>query len=119
MDDTAELAPLTMFEYDHKPGHFCLMLTDSSMVGAVEEPFQAAGFESNGYAWAGVARAAIQAHAPRLDGRMGFDPEAGMFVAYGTDPQALRELGLLLRRALDEPPFLAALISTGDPEWFD
>jgi hypothetical protein len=117
MDDTG-LAPLKLFEYDHKPGHFSLLLTDSWMIASTEI-FEAAGFEGGGYSWAGVARAAIQAHAPQLDGRMGFDPEAGMFVAYGTDPDALRELGQLLRRALNEPEFLSALIASGDPEWFD
>ncbi|MBB5868937.1 hypothetical protein F4553_002316 [Allocatelliglobosispora scoriae] len=118
MTDTTGLDPLKLFEYDHKPGHFSLLLTDSSMIASTEA-FEAAGFEGGGYSWAGVAKTAIEVHAPHLDGRMGFDPEAGMFVAYGTDPEALRELGLLLRRALGEPEFLAELIAAGDPAAFD
>ncbi|WP_326595494.1 immunity 51 family protein [Streptomyces sp. NBC_01803] len=116
-DDTG-LAPLVFFEYDHRPGTFCLLLSDAAMV-AVEDVFERCGQYGNGYGWAGVARSAVRARAPELAGRFGYDPEAGMFVAYGEDADALRRLGMLLREALHDRAVLRELIESGDPEWFD
>ncbi|MFB7722916.1 MULTISPECIES: Imm51 family immunity protein [unclassified Nocardia] len=118
MTDRETFAPLVFFEYDHNPGNYCLMLSDSHMV-ELEEVFAESGYECGGYAWAGVARSAVATRAPELDGKFGLDPEAGTFVAYGEDAEALRRLGLLLREAFQERAVLAELIASGDPEWFD
>ncbi|MER6914847.1 immunity 51 family protein [Streptomyces sp. NPDC000594] len=116
--DREDLAPLHLFEYDHQPGSYCLMLTDDAMV-ATQEIFTALGYDGCGYGWAGVARSVLHHRAPELAGRMGFDPEAGMFVAYGDDPEALRLLGVHLRRALTDREALRELIESGEPDWFD
>ncbi|MBL1073616.1 immunity 51 family protein [Nocardia sp. 2] len=118
MTDREAFAPLVFFEYDHKPGNFCLMLTDAHMV-ASEEVFAAHGYDGGGYGWAGVAKAAVSTRAPELEGRFGMDPEAGMFVAYGEDAEALRGLGALLQEAVTDRAVLAELVAAGDPEWFD
>ncbi|MRH87975.1 hypothetical protein GFY24_11045 [Nocardia sp. SYP-A9097] len=118
MTDRETFAPLVFFEYDHKPGNYCLMLSDSHMV-ELEEVFAAAGYEGGGYGWTGVARSALALRAPELDGKFGLDPEAGTFVAYGEDAEALRRLGLLLQEAFRERTVLAEFIAGGDPEWFD
>jgi hypothetical protein len=117
-DPADDLTPLKLFEYDHDPGSWCLLLSDSEMVKVIE-PFEAAGEEGGGYAWEAVARQAVRAHAPQLEGRFGTDPEAGMFVAYGRDVDALRTLGGLLKRAFDERAFLESLIAGVDPDWWD
>jgi hypothetical protein len=118
MTGSPALEPLTFFEYDHKPGHYCLLLSDTHLV-ALLDVFEACGQYGNGYGWAGVARSAIRSRAPELEDRVSFDPEAGMFVAYGEDAEALRSLGLLLREAWQDRSVLAELIRAGDPDWFD
>ncbi|WP_017597306.1 Imm51 family immunity protein [Nocardiopsis lucentensis] len=118
MTDHTSLAPLRFFEYDHRPGTYCLMLTDTAMVD-VRDTFEEHGYDAGGYAWAGVARAAVRVRAPELEGRLGHDPEAGMFVAHGTDEEALLRLGALLHEAFHDPKVLAEFIAAGDPSWFD
>ncbi|GLF99168.1 immunity 51 family protein [Streptomyces yaizuensis] len=114
-----DLTPLRFFEYDHRPGHYCLMLTDDHMMAA-EETFAELGYEAGGYGWAGVARSALRARlGPEAAGAVGMDPEAGMFVAYGDDPAALRALGAVLREALRDRAVLRELIEAGEPDWFD
>lgn len=115
---SASLEPLTFFEYDHKPGHYCLLLSDDHMVDLLDV-FESCGQYGNGYGWAGVARSAIRSRAPELEDRVSFDPEAGMFVAYGEDPAALQSLGALLHAAWHDRTLLHTLITTGDPDWFD
>ncbi|WP_067687656.1 immunity 51 family protein [Nocardia jejuensis] len=118
MTDRETFAPLVFFEYDHKPGNYCLMLSDNHMV-EVEEAFAERGYEGNGYGWAGVARTAVESRLPEAAARIGFDPEAGMFVAYGEDAEALRRLGSIMREAFENRSTLDELLAAGDPEWFD
>lgn len=115
MTDLVAFAPFDFFEYDHKPGSYCLMLTDDHMV-AVMDVFEEYGWEGGGYGWEGVARSVVRSRAPELAGRFGLDPEAGMFVAYGEDPDALRALGALLREAFHDRAVLRKLIEAGEPE---
>jgi hypothetical protein len=111
-----DLAPLKFFEYDHKPGSYCLLLTDFD---GAQPTFERLGIEGGGYSWEGVARSAIRTHSPDLADRLKFDPEAGMFVAYGTDAAALKKLGQLLAQALHDPKELERLVRAADPDWFD
>ncbi|WP_067824351.1 immunity 51 family protein [Nocardia inohanensis] len=118
MTDRETYAPLRFFEYDHRPGSFCLMLSDTHMI-EVDDVFTARGHEGNGYSWTGVAEVIVRLRAPELEGRMGFDPEAGTFVAYGEDEAALRQLGAHLRQAFSDRTLLGELIEAGKEEWFD
>ncbi|MFF6955013.1 Imm51 family immunity protein [Streptomyces sp. NPDC008317] len=118
MTETSTLDPLTFFEYDHNPGNYCLLLSDTHMVPFMDV-FEECEQYGSGYGWTGVARSAIRSRAPELLDRVSFDPEAGMFVAYGTDPEALQALGALLKEALTDKAVLKHLIETGDPAWFD
>ena len=111
-------SPLILFEYDHKLGNYCLMLSDNHMVAHCDL-FEAAGYMGGGYDWGTIARQSIRAHAPELTGRLGMDPEAGTFVAYGTDLEALQVLGGLLHAAFHDQVRLQALIEGADPDWFD
>ena len=118
MTDSGALAPLTLFEYDHAPGSFCLVLSDRDMIAATEV-FEEHGYSGGGHGWAGVARSAVRTHAPEIAERVALDPQAGTFVAYGGDVAALRRLGALLHGALHDRATLTDLIRTGDPDWFD
>ncbi|MBV2151264.1 immunity 51 family protein [Kitasatospora sp. SUK 42] len=102
MIDRETFFPLVFFEYDHKPGTFCLILSDDHMADT-EDVFGEFGQYGNGHDWEDVARSALFARAPELAGRPGsdldFDSEAGMFCAYGEDADVLRLLGRLLQEA--------------------
>lgn len=106
------IEPLQLFETS--PGNWSLMLTDQHFgkVAAVFE--QVEGFEGSGYDWASVAHAVISRDAPHLEGRFGTDPEAGMFVAYGSDNKALGELGALLAKAYSDADYLGGLVAISE-----
>lgn len=111
MSDTTDretYAPLIFFPYDDDTGRWCLMLTDAAMVQHAAL-FERHGTLSHGYAWNGVAKTALRVHEIASDD-VGFDPEAGMFVAFGTDVAALRRLGEVLRDAFHDEAKLEALV---------
>ena len=116
LDDETSYAPFRLFEYDHAPGKYCLLLPDSRM-DPTFEVFETNGREGGGYGWADVALQVMRTRAPELEARLGLDPEAGMFVAYGTDLAALRELGELLRAAFHDHAALAALVRDAPYEY--
>ncbi|WP_042382228.1 immunity 51 family protein [Streptacidiphilus melanogenes] len=118
MSDRTTLEPLVLFEYDHRPGTYCLMLSDSDM-GPADDVFEECGQYGNGYGWEGVARSALRVRAPELTDRISFDSEAGTFVAHGDDPEALGRLGALLQEAWQDGSVLKQFIEAGDPDWFD
>lgn len=118
MVDRSSFAPLVFLEYDHEPGTYCLILADRDMV-EVMDVFEECGQYGNGYGWQGVAMSALQAHAPALTDRIEFDSEAGTFVAFGKDAEALKTLGALLQGALHDRAVIRDLIESGDPDWFD
>lgn len=115
-DERARYAPFVLFEYDHDPGSYCLMLSDTHMIER-EETFQAKGREPNGYGWADVALAVIRAEAPEIEEKFGMDPEAGTYVAYGKDLEALQHLARLLHAAFHDPTRLGALVEAAPFEY--
>ncbi len=116
MNDKETYAPLRLFEYEHNPGNYCLMLSDNDML-AVEAAFAEGGRDAGGYAWTDVALQLIRTEAPELEARVGFDPEAGMFVAYGADLDALKQLAVLLRGAFHDAKKLVAAVAAAPYEY--
>jgi hypothetical protein len=117
--DDSDIHPLTLVESAHPLGYsYSLILGEEHMV-PVMDTFEEYEYYGNGYAWEGVARSAVQAHAPDIAELVEYDPEAGMFAAVSDDPEALRRLGTLLRRALQDRDFLEQLLRDADPGWFD
>lgn len=116
LNDRETYAPLILFEYDDNPGNYCLLLSDNHMVD-VMDVFEENGRYGNGYGWADVALCAMRENAPELEERMGIDPEAGMFVAYGEDLEALQKLGELLRDAFHDKAKLAHLAANAPWEY--
>ncbi|MDI1464577.1 Imm51 family immunity protein [Catellatospora sp. KI3] len=86
------MTPLKLIETD--AGKYSLLLNAGGT--GVDEVVYELGHEPSGYFWAGVARLIVEHEAPGLAGRFAYDPEAGMFCAYGTDRAALAELGELM-----------------------
>lgn len=118
MNQPQDLTPFRLLEPRGESTSASLLLTalDAPAVLAV---FESCGQYGNGYGWEGVARSAVRNRAPELDGRFDYDPEAGMFVAYGTDIEALRALGAILSAAYADAALLRDLIESGDPDEFD
>ncbi|MBT0767331.1 hypothetical protein KIH74_00245 [Kineosporia sp. J2-2] len=104
------MQPLKLVETT--PGHYSLLLTagDTPSDTAVDE----AGHEPNGYFWEGMAEWLIRTRVPELDGRLKFDPEGGMFCAYGTDREALAALGSVMAEVVNAPERIGALIATAE-----
>ena len=114
--DAKTYAPFVLFEYGHKPGTYCLMLSDAAMVD-VADIFDAQGRDGNGYGWADVAIQVVRTQAPELERRFRMDPEAGTFVTFGDDKVALEKLGALLRGAFHDRDQLSALVAAAPREW--
>lgn len=104
--DRENYAPAIFFEYDDNPGTFCLMLTDNAFY-TLSDVFEAVGHEGNGYSWTHLAKHLV-ASKGLDDTDVGFDPEAGMMVAYGKNEATLRALGTELAALLGDRDALAA-----------
>jgi len=109
----SDFAPFIFSEHE---GNFSLMLTEFD---SFAEVFEEAGYDAGGYAWHGVADALIRLHAPYLAKKIQFDPEASMFVAYGKDRTALKELARLLLRTMRDEVLLKTALENADPELMD
>lgn len=109
MPEANAFAPFRLLETD---GSYSLMLTEFDDWA---EAFEEAGHEFSGYGWHGVADALIRLKAPKLKRKVKFDPEASMFVAYGTDRAAIVQLASLLREAAADPAVLKEAIKNADP----
>lgn len=58
-----------------------------------------------------ASRWLVATEAPALDGRFGYDPEAGMFCAYGKDRAALGTLGELLDAVATDADRMRSLLA--------
>jgi hypothetical protein len=105
--------PLSLIET--QPGHFSLLLTAITPVDGVISEL---GHEPNGYFWEGVAQLLVRAEAPHLQGRFRYDPEGGMFCAYGTDRGALEELATHLASITTDAGRTRLLVTTAEAEGF-
>lgn len=110
----SDLTPFKLIETT--PGKFSLLLSKFAPASAV---FEAAGSSGGGYSWEAVARHVLATDAQELEGRLGLDPEASMFCAYGTDRAALEALGVRLARLFHDPADLARCIAAIGPDGFD
>lgn len=100
----------------HEDETYSLIFDD---FGPTEPLFSDIGFEGGGYGWHGVVDSLIRIKAPELSGKVGFDPEAGMFVAHGPDLDALKEVASLIREAVQNPVLLREAIERADPDLMD
>ncbi|WP_344612792.1 Imm51 family immunity protein [Dactylosporangium salmoneum] len=109
------MEPLKMLET--RPGAYSLLLDAGST--AVDEVAEELGHEPNGYFWEGVAALLVATEAPDLEGRFKYDPEGGMFVAYGTDLPALERLGGLMSLVANDADRLRRLVALADERGYE
>lgn len=98
------MTPLKILEHD---GQFSLLLNAGTTKS--DDLIEEMEHEPNGYFWEGVAMFLLKDH-PSLRGRFEFDPEGGMFCAYGTDREALEQLGSLMAAIANDPAAAKTLI---------
>ena len=79
--DRSTYAPFLMMENDS--GSFSLILSDHHMVEKCPIFEENEGWLGNGYDWNSVAQVVMAERLSDLEGKIDFDPEAGMFCAYG------------------------------------
>jgi hypothetical protein len=108
------IAPFSLSETS--PGKYSLLLTTFEPASAV---FESVGLEGGGYTWAGVARYVTEVVAPEIADRVGLDPEASMFCAYGEDLTALEVLGGHMARLFNDQVALAAVVQAVGREGFE
>ncbi|WP_230462930.1 Imm51 family immunity protein [Micromonospora sp. CP22] len=77
------------------------------------------GHEPNGYFWEGVAQLLVSTEAQALEGRFAYDPEAGMFCAYGTDRSALEDLAARMSVVATDGERLRRLVSGANASGFE
>ena len=83
------------------------------------EAFAAHGLEGSGYDWQSAVHAALLDD-PGVLARFGFDSEAGMFCAYGTDLAALDRVAATVEAFLaDRAAAERALASAAEHDLFD
>jgi immunity protein 51 of polymorphic toxin system len=109
------MRPLKLIETD--PGKYSLLLNTGTtpVDGLIEE----LGHQPHGYFWEGVAQLLVSGEAPALQGRFSYDPEAGMFCAYGQDRVALEQLGALMAAVATDADRMRALIALADAQGFE
>ncbi|MGY0231503.1 Imm51 family immunity protein [Longispora urticae] len=102
------MTELKLIETDS--GRYSLLLNAGTT--DVDRLVEELGHEPNGYFWEGVARLLVDAEAPGLKGRFDYDPEGGMFCAYGPDREALAELSALVGAAASDAEKIRQVIAT-------
>lgn len=115
MCEAAPVSPLKLIETT--PGKFSLLLDAGTT--AVDDLVEDLGHEPNGYFWEGVARWLVSTEAPALDSRFSYDPEAGMFCAYGTDRSALEELAALMSAVATDGDRMRRLVAAAEESGFE
>ncbi|GAA3954217.1 hypothetical protein GCM10023085_40890 [Actinomadura viridis] len=109
------MTPLKLIETT--PGAFSLLLNAGTT--QVDELVEHLGHEPNGSFWEGVARFLVSTEAENLEGRFSYDPEGGMFCAYGNDRTALQDLGDLMSIVARDGDRMRKLIMTAEAAGFD
>ncbi|GAA2633306.1 hypothetical protein GCM10010399_77180 [Dactylosporangium fulvum] len=109
------MTPLKLIELD--PGKYSLLLNAGTT--AVDGVIEELGHESNGYFWEGIAQVLVATEAPELEGRFSYDPEAGMFCAYGNDREALEALGTRMSAVAGDTDRIRQLVATAEANGFE
>ncbi|MFC0096788.1 immunity 51 family protein [Micromonospora marina] len=99
------------------PGQYSLLLDAGT--APVDSVIGELGHEPNGYFWAGVAEVLVSTESPALEGRFAYDPEAGMFCAYGTDRGALQELEALMNTVATDGERMRRLVTDAEARGFE
>ncbi|WP_432994047.1 Imm51 family immunity protein [Dactylosporangium sp. CA-233914] len=109
------MEPLKIMET--RPGNYSLLLNAGST--AVDEVVEELGHEPNGYFWEGVAQLLVATEVSELEGRFAYDPEGGMFVAYGADRPALEQLGAAMSEVAGDADRMRRIVALAAERGFE
>jgi hypothetical protein len=107
--------PLQLIELS--PGEYSLLLDAGTT--DVDDVVEELGHEPNGYFWEGIAQLLVSTEAPVLEGRFSYDPEGGMFCAYGADRDALEELATRMSAVAADAERVRQLITLAEANGFE
>ncbi|WP_431961122.1 Imm51 family immunity protein [Actinacidiphila sp. bgisy160] len=109
------MEPLRLLELS--PGEYSLLLDAGTT--DVDEVVEALGHEPNGYFWEGIAQVLVSTEAPALEGRFSYDPEGGMFCAYGSERSALEDLGMRMSAVATDGDRMRQLVTSAEANGFE
>lgn len=72
------------------------------------------GFEGNGYDWGSLAIVFLEEYKPELMEVVKFDPEADMFCAYSSNPDALKSFIIAFKEACENETLIQDLFSRAE-----
>ncbi|WP_160139730.1 immunity 51 family protein [Chryseobacterium sp. c4a] len=72
------------------------------------------GFEGNGYDWNSLANVFLDEKRPDLGTSIRFDPEGGMFCAYSSDENELKDFILDFKKACEDETLIKDLFSRAE-----
>lgn len=107
--------PLRLIE--SVPGKYSLLLDAGTT--QVDDVIEELGHTPNGYFWEGVAQLLVSTEAAALEGRLSYDPEGGMFCAYGADRSALEELGTRMAAIAADTDRMRRLVTAAEADGFE
>jgi Immunity protein 51 len=106
-----EFAPSRLVAQDD--GSFSLCFDDFT---AGSDIMDEKGLQGGGYTWHAIVEALVRLRAPEIQAAVKYDPEGSMFVAYGTDRDALLTVAQLIRRATTDESVLLEALENADED---
>lgn len=85
----------------------------------VDDVISELGHEPNGVFWEGIVELLVMTEAPALDGRFSPDSEAGAFLAYSSDRNALDDLAVRLRNLAADGDRMRQLVEHAKTRGFE
>ncbi|UHQ23510.1 immunity 51 family protein [Lysobacter sp. 5GHs7-4] len=114
-DDRTDRNSYAPFILMDRGGYRALLLAEPGME-AKQHLFaerEDAGWSGNGYDWSALAQAVVAERLPQLQGRLRFDPEAGM-LSVGGERADLETLGTALRALYRDDDALRDLLARAE-----
>lgn len=111
MEFEKEIAPFWWNDFEGK--EFSVCLNAGEYKDEIFKTREEEGFEGNGYDWASLARVFLDEKASHLSS-VKFDPEGGMFCAYSSNKEELKEFLVSFKNACEDKKLIEDLFSRAE-----
>lgn len=101
------------FWVDHE-NNFSVCLNVGEYKAKLFQNREEEGFEGNGYDWTSIAKVFLEEEMPELQGVIKFDPEAGMFCAYSSNEEYLKNFAIKFKDACENDQLIQDLFSRAE-----
>lgn len=112
-DDRTDRTSYAPFILMDRGGYRSLLLTEPGMEAKMHVFAEREGWSGNGYDWGSLTQALVAERLPQLQGRLAFDPEAGMLSVAGARAD-LEALGTAMRAVYRDEAALRDLLSRAE-----